>query len=110
MAKSKVQGKLTGNMGFEMTLDGHRFVTDSSEENGGNNLGPRPKQMLLAGLIGCTGMDVMSMLTKMRSKPKDLIIEVETDVTDEHPKVYKDIHLVYRFKGEGLSRKNIEKA
>ncbi|NLJ40315.1 MAG: OsmC family protein [Clostridiales bacterium] len=110
MAKSKVQGKLIGNMGFEMTLDGHRFVTDASEENGGNDLGPRPKQMLLAGLIGCTGMDVMSMLTKMRSKPKDLIIEVETDVTDEHPKVYKDIHLVYRFKGEGLSRKNIEKA
>lgn len=110
MAKTKIIADLKGNMGFEMNLDGHKLITDASEEIGGNNLGPRPKQLLLAGLIGCTGIDVMSMLKKMRVELDDCSIEVEADSSEEHPKVYENIHLIYRFKGKNLSKTNIEKA
>lgn len=110
MAKTKILGSLKGNMAFEMNLDGHKLITDAAEEIGGNNLGPRPKQLLLAGLIGCTGIDVMSILDKMKVQVDDCRIEVLADITEEHPKVYKDIHLIYRFKGKDLPRKNLEKA
>ncbi|HHV39342.1 MAG TPA: OsmC family protein [Tepidimicrobium sp.] len=110
MNKTKIEASLKGNMGFEMELDGHNFIIDAAEEIGGNDLGPRPKQLLLAGLIGCTGIDVMSMLKKMKVELDDLKIQVEADNTEEHPKVYKDIHLTYIFKGKDLPRHNIEKA
>ena len=110
MSKTKLQSSLKGNMGFEMNLDGHNFITDASEEIGGNDLGPRPKQLLLAGLIGCTGIDVMSILKKMRIELEDLKIDIEADNTEEHPKVYENIHLVYTFIGKNLPRENIEKA
>ena len=110
MEKKKLHAKLKGNMGFEMDLDGHKFITDASEEIGGNDLGPRPKQLLLAGLIGCTGIDVVSILKKMKVELDDLNIEVEADNTEEHPKVYETIHLTFRFKGKDLPKNKIERA
>ncbi len=110
MSKTKLKANLKGNMGFEMDLDGHKFITDASEEIGGNDLGPRPKQLLLVGLIGCTGIDVMSILKKMKVEPDDLNIEVEADNTEEHPKVYENIHLTFNFKGKNLPREKIERA
>lgn len=110
MAKTKIHANLKGNMAFEMNLDGHKLITDASEDIGGNNLGPRPKQLLLAGLIGCTGIDVMSILKKMKVQLDDCIIKVEADNTEEHPRVYENIHLTYIFKGKNLPRKSIEKA
>jgi putative redox protein len=110
MNKTKIKAGLKENMAFQMDLDGHKLVTDAPEEIGGNNLGPRPKQLLLAGLIGCTGIDVMSILKKMKIEIDDLNIEVEAESTEEHPKVYKNIHLTYIFKGSNLPRANIERA
>lgn len=110
MAKTKIHANLKGNMAFEMNLDGHKLITDASEDIGGNNLGPRPKQLLLAGLIGCTGIDVMSILKKMKVQLDDCIIKVEADNTEDHPRVYENIHLTYIFKGKNLPRKSIEKA
>jgi putative redox protein len=110
MSTKKIQAHLKGNMAFEMNLDGHNFITDASEEIGGNNLGPRPKQLLLAGLIGCTGIDIMSILKKMKVQLDDLNIEVEAESTEEHPKVYKNIHLTFKFKGQNLPIENIKKA
>ncbi|HOJ12762.1 MAG TPA: OsmC family protein [Clostridiales bacterium] len=110
MDKTKVIGNLKGNMAFQMNLDGHTLTTDASESIGGNDLGPRPKQLLLAGLIGCTGIDVVLILKKMKVEFEDLSIEVEAENTEELPKVYKNIHLTYRFKGKNLSRNNIERA
>lgn len=95
-----VTGHLTGNMGFKMMLDGHHeLITDASEAIGGNDQGPRPKQLLLSALIGCTGIDVMSILKTMRLQIDDLTIEADTVHTDEHPKVYENIHLTYHFVG-----------
>jgi len=110
MGLKKVKGSLKGSMAFEMKLDGHTFITDASEEIGGNDLGPRPKALLLAALIGCTGIDVVSILKKMKVEFEDLNIEVEAEDTDEIPSLYQRIHMIYTFKGKNLPMANLERA
>lgn len=110
MAKTKLDATITGNMGWEMDINGHRFVTDAAVEAGGNDKGPRPKAMLLAGLIGCTGVDVKMILDKMKVELKDMKISAEADAAEEHPKVYTNIHLTFTFKGKDLPMDKLEKA
>lgn len=109
MDKARLVGHLKGTRGFEMDLDGHKLITDSSVENGGNNAGPSPKQLLLAGLIGCMGIDVTMILEKKKIKIEDLEIEVEADNTNGRPRVYENIHMIFKFKGENLSKEELEK-
>ena len=89
-------------MTFEAAIREHRLIMDANEDSGGHNKGPRPKPMLMASLAGCTGMDVMSILKKMKVEPTDLNIRVEGIIAEEHPKIYTSIHLIYEFKGENL--------
>ncbi|WFA09089.1 OsmC family protein [Tissierella sp. Yu-01] len=110
MSLTKLSGKLSGNMAFEMDLNGHKLITDGAPEIGGQGLGYRPKTLLLAGLIGCTGIDVMMITRKMQIEFEDVNIEVETDTTEEDPKVYKYIKMVYRFKGKNLPFDKIKRA
>lgn len=110
MKGTKIEGNQVGNMAFEVELSGHKLIIDAADKVGGENLGPRPKQLLLAGLIGCTGMDVVSILRKMKVKYDDFKIEVQAEEAEDHPKVYKKIHLIYKFKGENLPLSNIERA
>jgi len=69
-----------------------------------------PKQFVLMGLIGCTGMDVVSILNKMRVKFQDFSVEAQAEFSDEHPKVFVKIDLTYKIKGENLDRSKVEKA
>lgn len=110
MSITKLNGKLKGNMAFEMDMYGHKLITDASIENGGNDYGPRPKALLLAGLIGCTGIDVMMILKKMRVELEDVNIDVEADAYEENPQAYKTIKLVYRFKGKDLPLDKLTRA
>lgn len=110
MALTKLSGKLKGNMAFEMDLNGHKLITDGAQEIGGQNLGYRPKALLLAGLIGCTGIDVMMITKKMQIEFEDVNIEVETDTTEEDPKVYKYIKMFYKFKGKNLPFDKVKRA
>ncbi len=98
------------NMAFEATLNGHQIIMDADVSGGGNNQGPRPKILLLAGLGGCTGMDVVSILAKMKVIPDKFWMEISAEMTDEHPKVYNQIKLVYFFKGKDLEFDKLEKA
>ena len=98
------------NMAFEATINGHQIIMDTAEDGGGNNQGPRPKILLLAGLGGCTGMDVVSILSKMKVVPEKFWMEISAEVSDEHPKVFNQIKLVYYFKGANLSFEQLEKA
>ncbi len=97
-------------MAFEATVDGHKIMIDAVEAVGGKDRGPRPKPLLLLSLGGCTGMDVVSILKKMRVEFEGLNIEVEGDLTEEHPKVYQTLTLVYKFKGKDLPLDKLEKA
>ena len=108
--KNKVDVTWTEDMAFEATVNGHKIMIDAVEAVGGKDRGPRPKPMLLLSLGGCTGMDVVSMLKKMRVEYEGLNIEVEGDLTEEHPKYYHTITIIYRFKGKDLPMDKLEKA
>lgn len=84
-------------MRFESSIDNHKIVLDAMPEHGGENSGASPKKLLLAGLSGCSGMDVISILTKMKSAPTHFKIDVSAELSEENPKFYKDIHIVYEF-------------
>ncbi len=83
-------------LAFDALSDsGHIVRLDTSIEGGGLNSGMNPKKMLLASLCGCSGMDVVDILNKMMANFSKLAITAEAEQTDEHPKVFKSIELVY---------------
>lgn len=98
------------NMAFEAEIDGHTIVMDATEKVGGQNLGPTPKPLLMASLGGCTAMDVISLAKKMRQEVESFEIEMEADLTEEHPMRYTDIKMIYKFRGNNLNREKLEKA
>jgi len=108
--KNKIECKWINKMSFEAEVNDHLITFDADELAGGENKGPKPKTMLLASLAGCTGMDVISILKKMRIAPEYFNVVVEGELTEKHPKYYNVIHLIYEFKGENLEIDKIEKA
>ncbi|KQC03211.1 MAG: hypothetical protein APR54_09605 [Candidatus Cloacimonas sp. SDB] len=106
----EINVKWQKKMLFQVQQDGHHFFIDASKDVGGEDKGCRPKALLLSGLAGCTGMDVVSILRKMKITNFDLNIRVTADSTDEHPKIYKDIVINYEFTGDDLPWEKLEKA
>ena len=98
------------DMAFEVEVNDHKFIIDAEEQVGGKDRGPRPKPLTLASLGGCTGMDVISILKKMRVYPDFFNVVVSAETTDEHPKYYNKIHISYEFKGKDLPMAKLEKA
>ncbi len=98
------------NLAFETEVDGHRMILDAAGENGGDDLGPRPKKLMLAALAGCTGMDVISILGKMKIVPESFHVFVEGELAEEHPKKYEKMKVIYQFTGKNLPLEKLEKA
>lgn len=98
------------NLAFECEMDGHHLIVDASREGGGDDLGPRPKKLMLTALAGCTGVDVMMILQKMRIYPEAFNVIVEGDLTEEHPKHYHHMKIIYQFKGKELPLDKLQKA
>lgn len=99
-----------GDMEFETELFGHTLTLDASLEAGGHNKGTRPKVLMLTALAGCTGMDVISILKKMRVEPEEFNVRVDGTLTNEIPKYYNKMHIIYEFKGENLPENKLKKA
>lgn len=97
-------------MAFEANVDGFKIRLDSKTEHGGNDSGPRPKPLMMVALAGCTGMDVISILGKMRVELNDFSIKIEGDITDEHPKHFTKMHIIYEFTGSNLPLEKLQKA
>lgn len=108
--KHTVDTAWQGNMKFDAVVSGHHVSMDALPAVGGNDEGARPKELMLASLAGCTGMDVVSILSKMRIEPTFFNIRVEAEMTEEHPKHYTAMHIIYEFKGEGLEVEKLQKA
>jgi len=100
----------TDKLAFETNMDGHKVVVDATIDVGGSDLGPRPKKLMLTALAGCTGVDVIMILKKMKVEPEAFNVIVEADVTDEHPKHYTKMKVIYQFKGKNLPMDKLEKA
>ena len=88
-------------MAFEAHLDGFNFTIDADPVAGGQNKGPKPKGLTLVSLAGCTAMDVISILGKMRVSDNIDSFSVATDgvLVEEHPKKFKEVVIKYIFKG-----------
>ncbi len=106
----KVETAWKGNMKFDAMVSGHHVIMDALPEVGGENSGSRPKELMLASLAGCTGMDVISILKKMKVNVESFNITVEADITEEHPKHYTKMNVIYLFKGENLELEKLKKA
>ena len=110
MAKQEVKISWKDKMAFSANINGHEITMDAAEKVGGENGGPRPKTLMLAALAGCTGMDVVSILKKMRVEVEDFNVSVEGDLTEEHPKQFSKMHVIYEFKGKDLPMDKLKKA
>jgi putative redox protein len=108
--KHTIKTTWQGGLAFEADVNGHKVIMDAPEAGGGQNSGPSPKKLMLVALSGCTGMDVVSILQKMRVEIESVEIEVQGDVRDEHPKHYNKMHVIYTFKGKNLPLDKLEKA
>src|SRR6056297_421713 len=107
----KVNIKWMDKMLFKSEGKRNRYaLMDTVEKVGGQDSSLTPKEMILTGLGGCTGMDTISILKKMRNMPDRFEIEVEAETEKEFPKEFKSFKIIYKFWGENLDKKKIEKA
>ncbi len=89
---------------------GHTITMDGPPEIGGDNLGVRPMEMLLLGVAGCTMIDVVTTLKKMRQDLSYFQTKISAERANDHPKVFTDIHIQFVIKGKDLDSKKVEKA
>ena len=88
----------------------HTITMDGPPESGGENLGVRPMEMLLLGVAGCTMIDVVTTLKKMRQDLSHLETKINAERATDHPKVFTDIHIQFIVKGKDLDSKKVDKA
>lgn len=110
-ATNHITTKWLGNMGFESNNpSGHTFKIDIAKEDGGDGSGFRPKALMLSSLAGCSGLDVASLMKKMKLEVDDFTIETIANLTDEHPKFYDKVSIEYHFHGANLEEKKLQRA
>ena len=107
--KARVQW-LDGRAFVGESGSGHAVVMDGAPESGGRNVGVRPMEMLLLGLGGCTAVDIVMILERMREKVTGLDIALEAERAGEDPKVFTHVKLIYKVTGRNLKPANVERA
>jgi len=97
----KVTTKWNGQMAFTgKSPSGHEIIMDAAEKSGGSNTGARPTELLLQATAGCTGIDIVSILSKMRFNIDSFEMEVEGARAEEYPQRFTGIHIHYSLEGE----------
>jgi putative redox protein len=89
---------------------GHSIVMDGPEEMGGHGTGMRPMELLLLGLGGCTSFDMVQILTKSRQDIRDCVVEIESERSEDIPKVFTKIHVHYKVTGKDLKDSQVNRA
>lgn len=107
---SKVVTNWVDGLTFDTEVNGHHFYMDADSQWGGRDKGPRPKPLLLSALSGCSGMDIVSILNKMKVEGYRFRMEADADSNEEHPVVYTTIRLNFFFDGDDLPADKILKA
>lgn len=108
----ELQSKVTwtDGMTFDAELEGFHLTVDADPEFGGRGLGPKPKGLLLSALLGCTAMDVIAILGKMRITVDAFEVSATGTLDDELPKAYRAITLRYDFRGTDLPENKLRRA
>jgi putative redox protein len=100
-----------GKMVFEAnTESGHSVLMDAKPQVGGEDRGPRPMELLMVSLGGCTGMDVVSILKKMKVDLESMTVNIDSEQAPEHPKIFTKINIEYNFTGKNIKEENVKKA
>lgn len=103
--------KWTGNFSFEGTPDsGHKIIMDGPPEHGGDNKGVRPMELLLLGMGGCTGFDVVQILNKARAELNGFEVELKAERAITDPKVFTNIHAHFIIRGKGIKESLVKRA
>jgi putative redox protein len=114
--RSATQSGTSSPMGFEAkTGSGHSFTMDGAPdaakpENGGQNLAPRPMEVVLAGTGGCTAYDVVLILKRGRHDVRGCSVKLQAERAEVDPKVFTKINMHFTVAGKGLSATAIERA
>lgn len=108
--KSSITARWQGNLAFSSQVGGHEVMTDASAAHGGDDRGPSPKMLMMTALAGCTGVDVVAILKKMRVELDDFSMAIDSELTDDVPAVYKSMHIVYEFTGKNLDPDKLRRA
>ena len=107
----KVNMKWSGGMKFDsVSAFGHKISTDTAEEHGGNNDGYKPTELLLYGIAGCTGVDIVRLMKKQRQEMTSLEIEVTAHNHEDYPKWFHTFEIKYIATGKNLEEKRLVKA
>lgn len=89
---------------------GHEVLMDGPPDHGGKNQGPRPMEMLLMGLGGCSAFDVVHILKKSRQEVENCVVALEAERADAVPAVFSKIHLHFTVSGKGLKEAQVKRA
>ena len=107
----KARVKLIEGVSFVgQTESGHAVVMDGPPDSGGKNMGPRPMEMLLLGLGGCSAFDVVHILRKSRQDVRDCVADIDATRAETDPKVFIRIHVHFVVTGKALDPKRVEQA
>jgi len=111
MANQKVTTTWKENMLLESdNPSGKTLLMETDPDFGGTKQGLNPKALMLSSIGGCTGLDVVALLKKMRVEVDDFRVEVDANMTTEHPKYYDKVSIDYFFTGSNLNEEKIIKA
>jgi putative redox protein len=110
MAANTINAIFKGGMNFTAEIKGHKIEIDTDEASGGNNIGTRPKALMLVSLAGCTGLDVVGILNKMRVNFSDFSINVQGHLTETDPKIYEEVLINYSIKVNKEDEEKVLKA
>ncbi len=98
-------------MGFTAVDEhNHTVVMDASAEAGGLGMGVSPVKLLLMGLAGCMGMDVVSILRKKRQPITGMTITVSGERQDTHPKVFREVNVDFTIQGDEVQPEAVQRA
>ena len=89
--KNKTVTKYISGMAFETEVNDHKIILDNSPDD----LGPTPRPLLLSALAACSGLDIVPILNKMKVEFSELTIDVEGELTEDYPKIYHTIKIIY---------------
>ncbi|MEO7445567.1 MAG: OsmC family protein [Ferruginibacter sp.] len=110
MADNKIFTTWQPPMQFNASIDTHTLVMDAGAADGGLDAGAGPKKLMLASLAGCTGIDIVLILQKMKVTFSAFRIDVTGTLTDTHPRTYEAVHISYSIHLPEVDKDKMEKA
>jgi putative redox protein len=113
LGRKKMEAIARWGEGLQFTsklMASQSIVMDASTEEGGDDKGPRPVELILVALAGCTGMDVLAILKKKRQEITDFQVKVDGERRGDHPKVFEKVHVTYEVTGKNIPLEAVQQA